>query len=80
MTLLTITLVMSSLAGDTCEFQITRDQDFQWSPEIYGDIVTWTDWRDIDLYQTMNLEIFGYDLSDKKVDQILQKYAKKGGE
>ena len=69
--LLTTALVMSSLvAGDTCEFQITRDTDYQWSPEIYGDIVVWTDWRDIDLYQTFNLEVFGYDLSAGRVFQI----------
>ncbi len=46
------------------EFQITSNESGQGAPEIYGNIVVWTDDRN------GNLDIYGYNLSTKEEFQI----------
>ncbi|MGD2251047.1 MAG: hypothetical protein PVF58_21840 [Candidatus Methanofastidiosia archaeon] len=58
-------LVVSILSVEsTQEFIITENESKQGGPEIYGDIVVWTDFRN------GNYDIYGYNLTTKKEFQI----------
>jgi beta propeller repeat protein len=59
-----IALLISSSVHGCCEFQITTDENSQWLPDIYGDIVVWTDDRN------GNYDIYGYNLLTKEEFQI----------
>lgn len=53
-------------------FQITRDMAKQETPAIYDNIVVWTDWRNVKVFSSFNLDIYGYDLLTRKEFRITE--------
>ncbi|MBU7046094.1 MAG: PQQ-binding-like beta-propeller repeat protein, partial [Theionarchaea archaeon] len=63
-------LVLTSASEGFGEFQVTYDDEWQYDPAIYKNIVVWTDHRNAVL--SHNVDIYGYDLVTKREFRITE--------